>query len=411
MSLYGKGWFIWQVGRCEGGSPEAIADKAAAAGLTHVLLKVAERTFAYGFDRHGRDLVAPVAEALRQRGVGVWGWHYLHGDKPVDEARVAVQRAVQLNLDGYVLDAETEYRQPGRSAAARAFMSNLRSGLPGHVLVGLSSYRYPTLHPQLPWRAFLEHCDLVLPQVYWEQAHNPAQQLARSVGELTNPEVVGYVRPVVPTGAAYGSGGWRATPEDVVKFLAQAQKMGLAGANLYSWDYATSAGNTELWDAAAKFDWSTGAVDEPGANPVAAYMEALNSGDPQRVLSLYREDAGHVTAARTLVGREELAAWYDELLGQKLAGAVFATTQVTGHGTSHHFRWKAAGPTGEVVDGDDTIGLAEGRIQYHYTSFSFAAAPAHTLPHLAGRRKAAAVAAAPKRAKPAATGFWWWRSK
>jgi two-component system OmpR family response regulator len=69
--LNGKGWFIWQVSRCEQGRASAIADKAAAAGLTHVLIKVADRHYAYGLDWLGRDLVAPVAEALRARGVQV----------------------------------------------------------------------------------------------------------------------------------------------------------------------------------------------------------------------------------------------------------------------------------------------------------------------------------------------------
>jgi hypothetical protein len=410
MSLYGKGWFIWQIGRCEGGAPEAIAAKAEAAGLTHVLLKVAERTFAYGLDRHGRDLVPPVAEALRQRGLQVWGWHYVYGEKPVEVARIAVQRAAQLGLDGYVVDAEVQYRQPGRSAAARAFMSTLRAGLPGDTLVALSSFRYPSLHRQFPWQAFLEQCDLVMPQVYWEQAHNPAQQLARSVNEFGNAELVSHVRPVFPTGAAYGSGSWRSTPVDVVKFLTEAQTLGLAGANLYSWDYATSPGNTDLWEAAAQFDWTTGEVSGPQDAHVAAYMEALNSGDPGRVLSLYHDDAGHVTAARTLVGRDELAAWYHELLGQKLPGAVFTTTEVAGRGNSRHFRWKAAGPTGEVVNGDDTLGLHDGRIQFHYTSFTFTPSTTHTLPHLAKRRAAEpAVAVSAPPAKP--SGFWWWPGK
>ncbi len=409
MSLYGKGWFIWQVGRCEGGSPAAIAEKAAAAGLTHVLLKVAERTFAYGLDRHGQDMVVPVVEALRQKGLQVWGWHYVYGEKPVEEARIGVQRAVQLGLDGYVIDAEAEYKLPGRSAAARAFMSTLRSGLPSTTLVALSSYRYPTLHRQLPWRAFLEHCDLNMPQVYWEQAHNPAQQLARSVSELSNPDVVGFVRPVVPTGAAYGSGNWRASPDDVAKFLTEAQRLGLAGANLYSWDYATSSGNTDLWEAAARFDWATGETEQPEADPVRTYMEALNSGDPARVLSLYHDNAGHVTAARTLIGRETLAAWYGELLSQKLSGAVCTVTETAGRGNSRHFRWTAAGPAGEILDGDDTLGLLDGRIQYHYTSFSFTPARPHSLTQAARARHDPRPAAPTPPRTPKLIRQWWWR--
>ena len=78
-------------------------------------------------------------------------------------------------------------------------MDALRSSLP-ELPMALSSYRFPGYHPQLPWREFLEHYDYNMPQVYWMKAHNPADQLERSVNELTakKPSL-----PVIPTGAAF----------------------------------------------------------------------------------------------------------------------------------------------------------------------------------------------------------------
>ncbi len=377
MSLYGKGWFVWQVARCEAGSPAAMADKAVGAGLTHVVLKIAERTHAFGIDRNGLDRLLPVARALRERGLDVWGWHYVYGDEPVEEARAALRRVAELQLDGYVVDAEAEYRQANKAAAARAFMATLRAGLPVEVTVALSSYRYPSLHKPFPWQAFLEECDLSMPQVYWEQAHNSDQQLARSVAEFGNADLVGHVRPVFPTGSAYRAGNWRAAAADLVKFLNKAQELGLAGANFYSWDYATTADNTDLWQAVADYDWVSGAGWLPDHDLIQRYFEALNSGDPARVLPLYQADAGHVTAARTLIGQEALAGWYQELLTGVLPGAVFKAGPATASGNSRHFTWTAAGPTGQVTDGDDTLGLVDGRIQYHYTHFTFKRDAAH----------------------------------
>ena len=43
--------------------------------------------------------------------------------------------------------------------------------------------------------------NIAMPQVYWEQSHNPAQQLERTVKEYNNPALVGFPRPVIPTGA------------------------------------------------------------------------------------------------------------------------------------------------------------------------------------------------------------------
>lgn len=374
MTLSGKGWFIWQVSRCEGGSPAAIADRAVSAGLSHVLLKVAERTYAYGVDRQGRDLVLAAASELHARGLQVWGWHYVYGDKPVAEAEIAVRRCAELGLDGYVIDAEREYKLPGRAAAAQRFMATLRGSLPGGVPVALSSYRYPSLHRQVPWAEFLEGCDLAMPQVYWEQAHNPAPQLARAVREYQDTDLVRHQRPIVPTGAAYGTGGWRATPDDVEKFLREAQRLSLPAANFYSWDYAAASNNGDLWDVVASFDWRPGEVTPDVEGPVRRYFEALNQGTLQRVLDCYDPQAAHVTAQRTRVGHLALHEWYRDFL-QDLAGAEFTLHALSGTGNTRHAEWTALAPQAQVLDGADTFGVLNGRIVYHTTDYRLIRTP------------------------------------
>ncbi len=379
--LSGKGWFIWQVSRCEQGLASAIADKAAAAGLTHVVIKVADRYYAYGLDWLGRDLVAPVAEALRGRGVQVWGWHYVHGEKPVDEARAAVRRASQLGLDGYVIDAEGEYEQSGMAGAAHTFMQNLKAGLPAAMPVALSSYRYPALHPQLPWAAFLEYCDLSMPQVYWQGAHNPATQLSRSLGELNDPKLVGTPRPVVPTGSACGVGDWTATPDDLEKFLAQAQAAKLPAANFFSWDDATTPDHRDLWETVAAYNWQAGASDLANDELIKRLFAALSAADLAEIGRLYAENAAHVTAQRTLFGVGTIVAWYQSWLTQTLPGAVFSLRTLTGSGNSRYAQWTASSPQGQVSDGDDTFGILDGHIVYHAAHFTVA--PTNPVPALA----------------------------
>ncbi len=378
MALTGKGWFIWQVARCEGGVPATIADKAVAAGATHVLIKVAERTYTYNIDSKGRDRALALAVELRARGLQVWGWHYVYGEQPVEEAEVAVRRSQQLQLDGYVIDAESQYKLPGKAAAARRFMATLRAGLPSHTLVALSSYRYPSYHPQLPWAAFLEGCDLAMPQVYWEQAHNPAQQLARTVKEYNNPALVGFMRPVIPTGAAYGSGGWRASPDEVTQFLRAALQLQLPAANLYSWDYTATAGNADLWDAAAAFPWLAGTGSQDVEGPVNRYFEALNSASLDRVLACYMTNAALVTPDRTRVGRTALAEWFTGFLAD-LRGATFTVHSVSGTGNTRHLTWTARSNRAQILDGEDTFGVLEGVIVYHFSHFTLTPTPAGTL--------------------------------
>lgn len=365
MTLYGKGFYVWQIPRCEAGVPGAIAARAAAAGLSHVLIKIADgATWAYNYDYATKtDLVPPVLQALREVGIQVWGWHYVRGDDPVGEARLAVQRSRALGVDGYVVDAEAEYKRPGKRTAAQRFMQELRAGLP-QLPIALSSYRFPSTHPSLPFSEFLERCDYAMPQVYFELAHNPEEQLERSVSQYM---ALRPARPVIPTGPAYGRGTWRPTQDELVRFMSRAKAMGLTGVNMWSWEYATKVQYADLWEAVAHFDW-------PASAPVADMPERLvgrwNQHDPALVAGLYLDSAAHVTGARTVVGREPIQQWYGVLMNQLLPGAQFQMTGKSGSGPSRQFTWIAQSDHGVVMDGNDTLGLRDGRIQYHYTYFT-----------------------------------------
>lgn len=397
MPLTGKGFFTWKLPMCEGGNPTAIAQKAAAAGLTHVVIKIADGTRKYPIS--GPDLNAAVTQALHAAGLQVWGWHYVYGDNPIGEARTAIEQVRSLGLDGYVIDAETEYKQTSKEAAATAFMDELRAGLPA-TPVALSSYRYPSYH-RIPWSQFLAKCDYNMPQVYWEQSHNPAPQLERSVRELTS---LSPSRPVIPTGAAYGTTVWRASPEDLRQFFQKALDLGLTAANAYSWDYATSPGNTDLWDAVAAFNWPGAAPSpappspaeeptpvlrpEPAEGPppepveeevsgdvLQQFFAALNTHNPAAVAALYNHNAGYVTARGMHVGPEAIRGVYAELFG-RLPEAVFtllesSPSDPSGKPHSRTFTWRAAGSTGTISDGSDTMALVNGRIQYHFSSYRF----------------------------------------
>ncbi len=345
-----------------------------------MLIKIADTRYPFGYDRNNNDLVPSVTQALKNRGIQVWGWHYVKGNDPSGEARVAVARTTELQLDAYVIDAEHEYKWRGKDAAARQFMADLRQGLPNHP-IALSSYRFPTYHRELPWSAFLEKCDFNMPQVYWEQAHNAGAQLERSVGEFDDTRLVGYQRPVIPTGSAYGAGGWVATANDQEVFYQKAVELGLAAANTYSWDWATSSGHHDLWDAVARFNWPMSTIVEPNVvapaptmpnvpnDPLHNYIEALNNRDIDSIASLYHENAGHVNAQRLLLGIQSIKNWYHNLLHEVLPAGTFAIDQVRGTGSSWTFNWTFHSPSGQLAGGKDTLGMRQGRIQYHYSSF------------------------------------------
>lgn len=363
MTLKGKGFYLWKIPNCENGNPGAIARVAYAAGLTHVLIKIANGIYRSNYDYDRKvDFVPEVAAALKARGIQVWGWHYVYGNDPAGEARMAVQRMRELYLDGYVLDAEVEYKAPGKRSAASQFMRLLRAGLPDKP-IALSSFRYPSYHPQLPWREFLERCDLNMPQVYWMKADNPGAQLTRCVQEFQN---LTPFRPIFPTGAAFPEHGWQPTAAEVTEFLNTARGLELQGVNFWSWD-STRSKMPELWELIAKYDWD-GALPLPDI--AVQYIDALNSHDVERLVALYRPNAVHISPTRTIQGSEALRGWFLSLLNQLLPDGRFKLAAFTGSGNTRHISWTASSRAGSVFDGSDTFGLLEGKIAYHYSNFS-----------------------------------------
>ncbi|MFN2147927.1 MAG: hypothetical protein ACK2T2_06010, partial [Anaerolineales bacterium] len=85
---------------------------------------------------------------------------------------------------------------------------------------------------------------------------------------------------------------------------------------------------------------------------------------------LYAQNAAHVTGDRTVVGVEPIRQWYQDVFTELLPDARFEVLGKTGEGRSRHFLWRAESSRGRVVDGNDTLGIVDGRIQYHYTYFT-----------------------------------------
>jgi hypothetical protein len=363
VALQGKGYFIWQIQNVENGDVNVIANLAKAANFSHILIKIADGVGSYNIDgARGIDLVPPLVQALRARGIQPWGWHYIYGVDPLGEANRAIQRLNQLQLDGYVIDAEGEFKQPGKSEAAKKFMDRLRSALP-NLPVALCSYRFPSFHPQIPWKVFLEKCDFNMPQVYWQNSHNPGEQLTRCVREF---EAMTPYRPIVPAGSAYKSGTWAPTPGEIQEFLRTAQSLNLSAANFWEWSN-TRKYLPDIWEAASSYPWS---IEPPPQDITQQFVSALNKRDPELMTGFYTANAVHVNAARTIQGIPAIRAWYQSLFNQVLPNGTFSLTSFTGTGSSRHFSWTATSSAGPVRNGNDSLGLVDGKVGYHYTFFT-----------------------------------------
>jgi hypothetical protein len=363
--LRGKGFFTWKLTQAEGGNPAQIAATAKSAGLSHVMIKIADGKYPYhGEFGNSHDYVTPTIEALRAEGIQVWGWHYLYGDDPYGEADIAIRRAQQYSIDLYAIDAESEYKAAGKSVAAYRFMSRLRSTLPD-LPVALCSYRFPSLHPELPWKEFLEKCDYSMPQVYWKAKHDPAPQLERCYQEYL---IRVPPRPLIPVGAAFCESGWKPTVDDIQAFIQKALELNLGAVSFWEWADARSGRLPGIWEAIRDTHWPG---DPVPPNMGEMLIEALNQHDTAKVASLYLPTAVHVTAGRTVQGGSSINDWYNEFLSKTLPEATFQLAGFAGSmGNIYHMTWSATSAAGRVENGKDTLGLLGGKIAYHYTFFT-----------------------------------------
>jgi hypothetical protein len=161
------------------------------------------------------------------------------------------------------------------------------------------------------------------------------------------------------------------TPDEIKRFLTKARDLGLTGANAWSWDFASRPLYTDLWDAVASFHWPP-TPPVPTAEAPEHLIELLNGHDPTAVAAFYCENAAHVTGLNTSVGTPAITDWYKTLFTAVLPNATFQLTGKNGEGNSMHFTWTATSDKGPVTNGNDTLGLYDGQILYHYTFFTVA---------------------------------------
>jgi hypothetical protein len=202
-----------------------------------------------------------------------------------------------------------------------------------------------------------------MPQVYWMYSANAGEQLTRCVREF---QAITPFRPIIPTGSAYQERGWEPTPAEVLDFLQTAQSLNLTAANFYSWD-SSRVSVPDVWKAIYDYPWSS---TPPPGDISQQLVNAFNTHNPDQVITFYAPTAVHVTAARTIQGQPAIRTWYQAVFNSLLPNASFTLTGFTGSGSSRHFTWTATSSQGSVLNGNDSLGLLNGKITYHYSFFT-----------------------------------------
>ncbi len=249
-TLSGRCMFIWKLApvvKVELGI-DGIVKKAKAAGLSSVWIKVADGPLPY----MNLDSSASAAQfhavrsALRDAGIGVWGWQVPYGktlQQANAEANCAAKLAHDFDLDGILMDAEGgEGYFSGGPAIAEAYASALSSSLRSQGRgIAMCGNDIPSNFKDYPFETFVEHADVNAPQVYYGASVSVLNRLDRAM--KANKQ---YGKPIIPVGAAWigDSGGCSsasACAERAREFLRLVKENNLQACSFWHWMGAPAA--------------------------------------------------------------------------------------------------------------------------------------------------------------------------
>ncbi len=250
--MEGKGMWVWRIGQTEGGDTDAIVQRARAAGLRQLWVRVGDSRSGF----YGADVLSALVPKAHQAGLAVVGWGFPFLHDPVDDARWSAEAMAWRGPGGVALDGfspDIELATEGvvlTERRARVYLGLVREAA-GRGLVVATVYR-PTDRlwtGTYPYTAIASYVDAFAPMVYWGCAE-PGAATTQALDRLSQ------LRPVHVIGQGYDAGadGGRPgapSPEETVRFLDVATRGGAIGASFWVWQSI----DDDQWEAMSSFPW------------------------------------------------------------------------------------------------------------------------------------------------------------
>jgi hypothetical protein len=165
----GKGDWIWYLSsaRANTGTSTNLAlfQYLKNKGMNWVIVKASQGTDP---NFNGGQFDLALVRDAHQAGLKLFAYQYPTGANPTGEAEAA-KTVLARGADGLIIDAEIEYQNLGKTAAAAAattYCTTIRAAYP-HVFMAHAPFPYVSLHGPFPYYEFGKYCDAVMPQDYW----------------------------------------------------------------------------------------------------------------------------------------------------------------------------------------------------------------------------------------------------
>jgi hypothetical protein len=171
--------------------------------LDQLQVRNVKRVYLKVFDGKSRSMFwsfqcsPEIIKQFKLRGIEVYGWGYHYGTANIKDQVDAVQAALNCGLDGYVLDVEAEVEDRSTHPHVEALFQELKPLILAGSL-GYTSFGYPELHPDVPWKILDQYCDLAFPQIYFEKFRFGATNADEVQACLQSHKNMGLTKPILP---------------------------------------------------------------------------------------------------------------------------------------------------------------------------------------------------------------------
>ena len=258
----GKGQFIHYLYRLVifYGGVDALVVALIEAGYQWVAPKAQQGIWAFTGSKQGnwtqQELLIQFAESCRKHGLAfhIWGWIFLYagGRSTVNrESAKTIELCKKLQPLSYIVNKEVK-SDIDENHLADSYMRQVKRELA--IPFGLSSFKFPKSHREIPWKGFGDHVEYWAPQVYWQKNDLPngsILELHKSIEQHTAIRDL----PLVPAGSCYPDGDWWPTPEQVLLFSFECKALANVIAVNY-WTYYYGIYNRpQLGEALYSFVW------------------------------------------------------------------------------------------------------------------------------------------------------------